>query len=154
GVALRRGRAERGGGAGGVEALYRDDLPDRRPRARGRLSGVRPRYRAATQAAPERDSGEVPRLAAPRRAAAGAVPRIRPPPGQPPGALPRSQYPPRDRALGARAAVPEAHRGDDRDLPRSGADTRPDGPLPGGERPGGAAGGLGARREPPPGRSR
>ena len=42
-------------GAGGGRALHRDDLPDRRPRARGGLPGVRPRHRAEAQADPERD---------------------------------------------------------------------------------------------------
>ena len=84
----------------------------------------------------------------------GPLPRLRPRPGEPPGAVPRGEHPPRDRAGRARAAVPEDHRRHDRDLPGAGADPRADGPLPRGDRPLAPPGGLGARRQPTPGRPR
>ena len=83
-----RGRgAERGGRPGRGRALHRDDLPDRRPRARGGLPGVRPRHRAEAQADPERDPEPLPRLAAPRRS------------------LPRDRYFVFDRALENRRSL-------------------------------------------------
>ena len=72
-LADRGRRAERGGRRGRGQALHRDDLPDRRPRARGRLPGVRPRHRAQAQAAPERDPQPLPRLAASVGAAAATA---------------------------------------------------------------------------------
>ena len=68
-----RRRAERGRRPGGGRAVHRDDLPDRRPRARGRPPGVRPRHRAEAQAAPERD----PRRSTSTRPTARACPRDR-----------------------------------------------------------------------------
>ncbi len=49
----------------------------------------------------------------------------------------------------AGAAVPEDHGGDDGHLSRSGADPGPDGAVPGGDRPRGPAGGMGACRRAP-----
>src|SRR5512135_1942924 len=88
-LALRRGRAQRVRRAGGRGALHRDDLPDGRPRARGRPSRLRPRHRAETQAAPERDPVEIPGLAAPQGPPVRPLSRLRPRAGEPPGPLSR-----------------------------------------------------------------
>ena len=62
-VGGRGRRVERGRRRGRGQALRRDDLSDRRPRARGGLSGVRSRHRAQAQADPERDPEPLPRFA-------------------------------------------------------------------------------------------
>ena len=72
-----RGAELRGGRRRG-RALRRDDLSDRRPRARGGAPGLRPRDRAEAQADPERDPRPLPRLAVPRGAAARIAMRVRP----------------------------------------------------------------------------
>ena len=141
-------------GAGGGRALHRDDLPDRRPRARGGLPGVRPRHRAEAQAAPERD----PRAAtSTRRIAhelpARPLPRLRPRPGEPPRPLSARRTSP------ARPQLAELEQQYQKiigamtvTVPGPGADPGPDGPVPGGDRPAAPPGGLGARRRPPAGR--
>ena len=123
-------------GPGGGRAVRRDDLPDRRPRARGRPPGVRPRHRAEAQAAPERDPRPLPRLALPRgparatattsstapRRTAGPSTARRTSPARP--SWPSSSSSTR-RSIGAMTV----------DVPGPGADPRADGPVPGGDRP-------------------
>ena len=135
-VAGRGRRAERGRGPGGCQAVRRDDLPDRRPGSRGRLSELHPRHRAEAQAASRTRSAiatSIPPSAASCRPTAirvfnRALENRR--------ALYREANIPRETRLAELEQQYQKTMGAMTvTLPGPGADPGPDGPVPGGDRP-------------------